>query len=254
MDIFPQVMKSPLQRILANYIIQHPLNWSAMKVQPPSRGPKATPVHPDQILDAAQAVFGRDGIRGASLRAIAREAGCDPALIYYHFEHKEALFQALLARRFPLIQQDMEKVAASTDLRPSPVRIWAVLCIYHRHLQGDPGLRSMIRGEIVQGAEGVQDLIKTQIRPVLLAISHILEQGQARGEIRADLQALLATFFLVRMQLEILDLMPIVLRNLPEAPAGDPVATGMRAWFELYWRGIAQDPLAPLPLLPDLAC
>jgi AcrR family transcriptional regulator len=211
-------------------------------------------MHPDQILDAAQAVFGRDGLRGASLRAIAREAGCDPALIYYHFEHKEALFEALLELRFPPILRDMEKAALPTDLRPSSVRIWEVLCIYRHHLQRDPGLRSMIRGEIVQGAEGVQGLIQTRIRPIFLAVTHILEQGIERGEIRADLQPLIATFFLVRMQVEILDLMPIVLRHLPKAPAGDAVAVGVHTWFDLYWRGIAQNPLAPLPVLPDPVC
>lgn len=235
-------------------MIQQPLKWGVMPAHLPPRGPKPTPIHPDHILDAAQAVFARDGVRGASLRAIAREAGCDPALIYYHFEHKEALFLALLERRFPPLLRDMEALASPTDPRPSPVRIWEVMCLYHRHLRGDPGLRAMIRGEIVQGAEGVQDLIQTRVRPVLLAISHILEQGVTRGELRRDLHPLMTTFFLVRMQLEILDLIPIVLSRFTEAPTGDAVAVGMRTWFALYWRGIAQDPLAPLPALPDPAC
>ena len=54
-------------------IIQRLLNWTSMTAASPSksRGPKPTKVDPDQLLDAAQAVFAEDGLRAASLRAIA---------------------------------------------------------------------------------------------------------------------------------------------------------------------------------------
>jgi len=214
------------------------------------RGPKPIKVDPDQILDAAQAVFAEDGLRAASLRAIARRAGCDPALIYYHFDSKEALFAALLLRRFPGVRQEMTRLADPRDGRPSALRLWEVLLIFHRHLKDDPGLRSMIRGEIVRGAEGLADLIEEQIRPILLCVRSMFDQGIARGELRPDLQPLLATFFLVRMQLEILDLLPAVLPRLLALDPEASVLTGMLAWFDLFWRGVALDPSVPLPPLP----
>ncbi len=73
----------------------------------------------------------------------------------------------------------------------------------------------------------------------------------ARGELRADLSPLLVTFFLVKMQLEILDVLPVVLPRLMALPPDEAVRTGMKAWFDLFWRGIALDPSAPLPPLPD---
>lgn len=218
---------------------------------PRSRGPKPTRIDPDQILDAAQAVFAQDGLRAASLRAIARHAGCDPALIYYHFDSKEALFGALLGRRFPGVLREVEELSDAGDLRPASERLWAVLLIYHRHLKDDPGLRSMIRGEIVRGAEGLTHLIEEQIRPITTCVRRIVEQGMARGELRADLSPLLVTFFLVKMQLEILDVLPVVLPRLMALPPDEAVRTGMKAWFDLFWRGIALDPSAPLPPLPD---
>ncbi|MDE3246833.1 MAG: TetR family transcriptional regulator, partial [Acidobacteriota bacterium] len=48
---------------------------------------------------------------GASIRAIARAAGCDPALIYYHFESKEAMFLALLDRKMPPVARELELLA-----------------------------------------------------------------------------------------------------------------------------------------------
>lgn len=224
-----------------------------LSIRPKSRGPKPTKVDPDQLLDAAQAVFTEDGLRAASLRAIARRAGCDPALIYYHFASKEALFTALLRRRLPLLLQDMQELADDRDVRPTAVRLWEVLLIYHRHLKDDPGIRSMIRGELVRGVEGLAELIEEQIRPIALSVRDIFEQGITRGELRPDLQPLLATFFLVRMQIEILDLLPALLPRLLHLHPEATVVAGMRAWFDLFWRGVALDPCAPTPHLPNPA-
>ncbi|MBP1772698.1 MAG: TetR/AcrR family transcriptional regulator [Holophagaceae bacterium] len=219
----------------------------------PSRGPKPTKVDPDQILDAAQTVFAESGLQAASLRAIARRAGCDPALIYYHFDSKEALFKALLERRFPPLLLELKRLADPADLRPASARLWDVLRAYHGHLKDDPGIRSLIRGEIVRGAEGLSEPIEAQLRPIVMAVRDVLQQGIARQELRPDLQPLLATFFLVRMQLEILDLLPAVLPRLMHLSPEATVVTGMRAWFDLFWRGVALDPSAPLPILPDPA-
>jgi AcrR family transcriptional regulator len=208
-------------------------------------------VDPDQLLDAAQAVFAEDGLRGASLRAIARRAGCDPALIYYHFDSKEALFSALLERRFPAVLQEVERLADASDARPTALRLWDVLLIYKRHLGKDPGIRALVRGEIVKGAEGITHLLESQIRPVTVAVRQVFEQGIARGELRPDLHPMLATFFLVKMQLEILDVLPVVLPRLTDLPPDQAVLIGMRAWFDLFWRGVALNPAAPFPPLPD---
>lgn len=220
---------------------------------PRPRGPKPTKVDPNQILDAAQAVFAEDGLRAASLRAIARRAGCDPSLIYYHFDSKETLFQALLQRRFPAVLQDIERLADPANLHPTALRLWDVLLVYHRHLKNDPGLRSMIRGEIVHGAEGLADQIQMHIRPIVLKVRSIFDQGMARGDLRPDLQPLLMTFFLVRMQLEILDLFPAAMPRLMHPNPEPSVLAGMHAWFELFWRGVALDPTVPLPPLTDPA-
>lgn len=52
----------------------------------------------DIILDAAEQVFGT-GYAGASMREIAERAGVAQALIHYHFDTKEKLFEAVIARR-----------------------------------------------------------------------------------------------------------------------------------------------------------
>lgn len=48
------------------------------------------------ILDAARSEFARKGYEGASLRAIARAAGVDPALVHHWFAGRPALFAAVM--------------------------------------------------------------------------------------------------------------------------------------------------------------
>jgi len=48
------------------------------------------------ILEAARTVFEAEGLDGASLRAIAAEAGYTPAALYFHFESKEAIYAEVL--------------------------------------------------------------------------------------------------------------------------------------------------------------
>ena len=50
----------------------------------------------NKILAAAKQEFIAKGFEGASIRAIAAEAGVTSAALYRHFENKEALFNALV--------------------------------------------------------------------------------------------------------------------------------------------------------------
>lgn len=53
-----------------------------------------------QVLAAARHRFARDGYDGATIRAIAAEAGVDPALVHHYFGTKPDLFREAAA--FPL--------------------------------------------------------------------------------------------------------------------------------------------------------
>jgi AcrR family transcriptional regulator len=55
-----------------------------------------------QLLDAAERIFARDGYRGASVEAIAEEAGYSHGAIYSNFKGKEDLFLVLVEERIDL--------------------------------------------------------------------------------------------------------------------------------------------------------
>ena len=70
-----------------------------------------------QILDAAFEEFAAKGFKGATIKSIAQAAGLQsPALIYWYFPDKEALFREVLGSRIPIVRA----VADPTDLMDLP--------------------------------------------------------------------------------------------------------------------------------------
>ena len=216
---------------------------------PRPRGPKNVKVDPEHILAAAERVFAREGLQGGSIRAIAREADCDPSLIYYHFENKEAVFTSMLDRKFPPLVKDMERLADPSDLRHTSERFWEALRAINRHLGQDAGFRATVRGELTRGAEGVKDSIALRVQPLFKALSSLFQQGVERGHIRPDFPQPLGVFFFARLYIEILDLVPVMAQRIARIPGEQVLPVAERSWFELYWRGISTCPDAPLPFL-----
>lgn len=67
----------------------------------------------EDILDAARRAFGERGFAGATLRAIAADAGVDPALVLHYYGNKADLFAA--AVRLPLTPSDSFAVLEPVD-------------------------------------------------------------------------------------------------------------------------------------------
>lgn len=214
------------------------------------RGPKATRVDTGRILDAAQEAFSEVGLQGASIRAIAQRAGCDPSLIYYHFESKEALLLALLDRKVPELAGPMARIADPANPHSTLERLWAVMGVYRTQFGRDPGFRSVIRGEITRGTGNLREAIAQRLRPVVSCLWQVLQQGQARGEVRPDLDPQLGGFFFGKLYLEILEVIPAMAQPMMGRDPHQALLRAERAWMELYWRGIASDPSLPFPALP----
>lgn len=60
------------------------------------------------IVAAARRVFEAEGLEGASIRAIAKEAGYTPGALYFHFASKEAIYGAVM-------QELLERLVSFVD-------------------------------------------------------------------------------------------------------------------------------------------
>jgi AcrR family transcriptional regulator len=75
------------------------------------------PLTRKQILDASLRLFSERGFARTTVRDIAREAGITDAAIYYHFESKRDLLEALVEERgFLAGLKQLEQVAAELPL------------------------------------------------------------------------------------------------------------------------------------------
>lgn len=67
----------------------------------------------DRILDAAEALFARQGFSATSLRAVIAEAGVNLAAVHYHFGSRHELVRAVFSRRFePINEERLARMAA----------------------------------------------------------------------------------------------------------------------------------------------
>lgn len=60
----------------------------------------------ERILDAAEEQFAKHGFDGVTTRAVAGLAGTTSAMIHYYFTSKRALFDAAIARRANILNQE----------------------------------------------------------------------------------------------------------------------------------------------------
>ncbi len=67
-----------------------------------------------EIVEAARRVFADKGYDGTSLRAVARAAGVDPALVHHYFDGKASLFVAAMALPF-----DPRQVRDHAEIAPT---------------------------------------------------------------------------------------------------------------------------------------
>ncbi|CAM3631706.1 TetR/AcrR family transcriptional regulator [Isoptericola cucumis] len=66
----------------------------------------------EELTRAAVRLFSRHGFEGTSIRAIAREVGLSESVLYAHFENKQAIFDAVIARYGP---QDSARALDGVD-------------------------------------------------------------------------------------------------------------------------------------------
>jgi AcrR family transcriptional regulator len=71
----------------------------------------------EALLDAAEELFARQGLRPTTVRQITRRAGANLAAVHYHFGSKEALVRAALARRFREINEPRLRLLDAAEAR-----------------------------------------------------------------------------------------------------------------------------------------
>lgn len=72
-----------------------------------------------RILDAAEKLFGKSGFDATSLRDITAEADVNLAAVNYHFQSKESLIDAVIARRIEPVNRKRLEMLDSAGPNPN---------------------------------------------------------------------------------------------------------------------------------------
>ena len=191
----------------------------------------AAPDKRQLILDAAVRVFAREGYHTSRVGDIAEEAGVAHGLLYHYFPSKAEVLATIFRENWRQLLERFHQVEASPE--PAPEQLLGVAKILLRTWRNDSDLVRVMVREVARSPH-LQGQVE-EIREAFAAIQRIVERGQARGELRRDLDARLASWIFYGALEELLT--GWVLGELPDGD--DDVARAERAVVDVVCGGLA---------------
>jgi AcrR family transcriptional regulator len=138
-----------------------------------------------QIVDAAFEEFSEKGFKGATIKSIARAAGLQsPALIYWYFPDKEALFREVLGSKIPVLRTVREPTGL---LDQPPDRVLPTIARGYLSTFDDPAAQRMVRlimGEAIRRPEIAQLFGSAVIKRVLGFLKRYMARQVELGRLR----------------------------------------------------------------------
>ncbi|MGK5533256.1 TetR family transcriptional regulator [Streptomyces sp. URMC 129] len=184
---------------------------TAVRRSPPARRTGRRPgesLSREAILQAARELFADQGFAGTTVRAIARKASVDPALVHYFFANKEGVYEAVVEDAIHL----MDALASVFDggseqfaerLVPAYLELW----------EGENGgsLAAMYRTAMARGPE---DPVAARLQPDRIIDRMAAAMGGRGARLRAAL--ILSLLHGVVVERHVLKLDPLATANLKQ--------------------------------------
>jgi len=136
----------------------------------------------DAVFDSAATQFAKGGFDGVSVDDIARDAGVNKAMIYYHFADKLALYRAVLADGLSRMGATVNTIATSTDA--PAIKLDQFIDAFVRMTETRPWMPALMLREIAEGAPRLDAGTMAHMRVVITSFASILKQGQESGAFR----------------------------------------------------------------------
>jgi len=156
---------------------------------------RGEPGRREQILEAAFEEFAAKGFNGATIKDIAEAAGVNsPALIYWYFPDKEALFREVLSSRIPVLRAVREPAKL---LERPPEEVLPLIARRYLSTFDDPTVQKMARllvGEAMRRPEIAEIFGNAVIKRILgflkSYMAHQVELGRLRPhDVRSSARA-----------------------------------------------------------------
>ena len=129
-----------------------------------------------RILDVATEVFAREGYAGARVDDIARRAGINKAMLYYHVGDKDALYAAVFTETMAEARKRLESAGAEAGGGPDE-RFRSVVRAMARMANEHPHFAPLLLREIASGGAALPDSVVAQMRNVFEVLADVLADG-----------------------------------------------------------------------------
>jgi AcrR family transcriptional regulator len=136
------------------------------------------------IVEAALELFAAKGARGTSIADVAERVGITPPAVLHHFGTKDDLLLAVIEERDRRAEGAFLELLSEGGL--SAIRNLAKVADVNQHERQLVACYVVLEAENLQEDDVAHCYFLTRSRNMRRAISTALEQGQERGEIRAD--------------------------------------------------------------------
>ena len=142
------------------------------------------------ILLAARDEFAQHGLGGARVDRIAERADVNKRLIYYYFEDKEALFQAVLEHAYHDIREQ-ERQLNLLDVAPAEALRRLVEFTWSYYL-AHPEFLTLLNSANLHRARHLRDSKRAREMnsPLIEMLAEILERGRKDGSFRGGVDPL----------------------------------------------------------------
>jgi AcrR family transcriptional regulator len=183
------------------------------------------------ILDAAIRVFAEHGYHGARVGDIAEEAGVAHGLLYHYFASKDDVLRTIFVENWGALIARFRAVEASDE--PAPDKLEGIAKILLRTWRNDPALVTVMVREVARSQQ-LQDRVD-EVREAFAIVERVIEEGQASGDFRRDVDPRLASWIFYGGLEEVLT--GWVLGQLPDSE--EDVGRAERVAVEMVSRGLA---------------
>ncbi|MDO5323410.1 MAG: TetR/AcrR family transcriptional regulator [Clostridia bacterium] len=144
---------------------------------------KDAEVRRNEILDAAEELFGSKGFDGTSTNDILDRVGIARGTLYYHFRSKEEILDAMIARMADRLIADAAKVAEDRSIPLLERLPRTVLALNVDSSIGEEVMQQVHRPQNALLHQKLQDRL---LRGVIPLITLLVEDGIGQGIFRTD--------------------------------------------------------------------
>ena len=136
------------------------------------------------ILRVATRLFAHRGFDRISVREVVDAAGVTKPALYYYFDSKEGLLREVVTHQMTILRDLVSRALEGTG--PISDRIRVFLESYLEAAYDDPdGVRVLMNLRAHNHEGAVFEEVRTNYEGAISALSGLVEQGRASGELRA---------------------------------------------------------------------